>query len=96
MPRHGFVSPDARAWRAPSLGIVGGSQAVEEREDLVGGLMVARPGSRRRGAGEGLLPDGHVGVDIGIGGADASVAEPERDDRGVNSGLQQRHSATVA
>ena len=40
--------------------------------------------------------DGHVGVQVDVGGADVGVAEPERDDRGVDTGLQQRHGAAVA
>src|SRR5205814_9904600 len=42
-------------------------------------------------AGEGLLLDGHVGVEVDLGGFRGLVAEPEGNDRGVDSGVQQRH-----
>ncbi len=38
----------------------------------------------------------HVGVQIGLGGAGVLVAEPERDDRGVDPGVQQRHRRGMA
>ena len=50
----------------------------------------------RGGEVEGSLLDGHVGVEVGVGGANVGVAEPERDDGGVDPGLQQGHGAAVA
>ncbi len=37
-----------------------------------------------------------VGVEVDLGGVDLLVAEPERDDGGVDAGVQQPHGGGVA
>ena len=44
---------------------------------------------------EGAFFDGHVGVQVDVGGTEVGVTEPEGDDGGVDPGLQQRHGAAV-
>jgi hypothetical protein len=44
---------------------------------------------------EGASFDGHVGVDVGVCGSAVGVAEPQGDDGGVDSGVEQRHRAAV-
>ena len=40
-------------------------------------------------AGEGLFLDGHVGVEVDLGGFGVLVAEPEGDDGGVHPSFQE-------
>ena len=40
------------------------------------------------GKGEGVFFDADVSVDVGVGGSDAGVAEPECDHGAVDAGLQ--------
>lgn len=67
------------------------SETVEEREDLVTGPVSAGPGARRRGPGEGLFLDGHVGVDVGVGvgGRARVVLEPGASFRAPCRGRRQ-------
>jgi hypothetical protein len=48
------------------------------------------------GSGECLLLQLHVGVQVDLGGLDADVSEPERDDAGVDAGVQQPHRGGVS
>ena len=66
------------------------------RASLVTGLYTAGLGLGGGGERECPFLDGDVGVDVGVGGPDASVAEPEGDHGGVDAGLQQRHGLAVA
>ena len=50
---------------APAIGIT--SEAFEEGEQRVAGRHSGRPGCLRRHAGQGLLLQLHVGVDVGLG-----------------------------
>ena len=79
--------------RLAGVGIVTGPR--EKRASVAGSI------STRRGVGgchpiEGSLLDGHVGVEVGLGGADVGMAEPKSDHGGVDSGLQKGHGAAVA
>ena len=47
------------------------------------------------GAFEGSLLDGHVGVEVDVGGSQVGVSEPAGDDGGVDTGLEQGHRAAV-
>ena len=58
-------------------------------------MLAAGTVFRRGGEGESFFFDADVGVDVGIGGPDAGVAEPEGDHGGVDAGLQQLHCAAV-
>ena len=64
-------------------------EVVEEREQGVGRPVAAGAGARLLDAGEGLFLDGHVGVEVDLGGLGVLVAEPEGDDRGVHAASQQ-------
>ena len=76
--------------------VVGGTEVVEEREHGVRGSVASGGGGGPRDAVEGLFLEGQVGVKVDHGGFGSFVAEPERDDGGVDAGLQQRHRAGVA
>src|SRR5215813_1163773 len=52
-------------------------EVVEEREQAVGRPVAARACAGLRDAGEGLFLDGHVGVEVDLGGLGVLVAEPE-------------------
>ena len=43
-----------------------------------------------------MLFEGHVGVEVGLGRSEVGVTEPERDDGGVDTGMEERHRAAVA
>jgi hypothetical protein len=45
---------------------------------------------------EGSFFDGDVGVEVGGGGADVGVTEPEGDDGGVDAVVEQVHGAGVS
>jgi len=56
-------------------------------------LVAPAWGGGRRHALKGLLFDGHVGVQVGGGGANVGVSEPEGDDGRVDPVLQKVHGA---
>ncbi len=68
----------------------------QEREERVGWLVAAGFDVGRGDERERFLLDRQVGVDVGVGGADVRVSQPEGDDGGVDAGLQERHRAAVA
>ena len=69
---------------AEALGII---RVVPETPAAVGCPVSARCCVRRSRAGEGLFFERKVGEQVDLGGFDALVAEPERDDRDVDAGL---------
>ena len=78
------------------VGIVKSAEGLEVGEEVVGGRVAAGRDSGWREEGEGAFFDGHVGVDVLLGGAGVGVAEPQGDDGAVDAGLEQRHRAAVA
>ena len=42
-----------------------------------------------------MLFEGHVGVEVGLGGSEVGVAEPEGDDCGVDASVEECHRAAV-
>jgi Domain of unknown function (DUF222) len=64
------------------------SQVLEEGEERVGRLVSAGGAGGRGGAVECLLFEGHVGLQVDLGGGDVLVAEPQRDDGDVVPGVQ--------
>ena len=53
------------------------------------GLQVAAGrGAGRGDAGDGSLLLAHIGMQVNVGGGDLLVTEPQRDDGGVNAGVQ--------
>ena len=68
-----------RVARLPGRHNPGSSQVLEEGQQRVGGPVAAGRDAGWRGAGEGALLDGEVGVQVNLGGAELLVAEPERD-----------------
>ena len=72
------------------------SERFEEGEELVGGLVAPGFGGGWFGAGERAFFDGHVGVEVDLGGLDLFVAEPESDHGGVDAGVEEAHRGGVA
>jgi len=72
------------------------SQAFEEGDDRVWWLVAAWGGAGWDGAGEGLLFEDEVGVEVGLGGGDVVVAEPQGDGGGVHVGAEQPHGRGCA
>jgi hypothetical protein len=77
----------------PGLGIITG---LRGREQLVRRPVATGPGRHGGREGQRLLLDADVGVEVGVCGPDAGVAEPEGDHGGVDAGVQQGHGAAVA
>ena len=75
---------------------MGGSEAVEEGQGGVAGLVAAGRCFRWCGAVEGSLFDGHVGVQVDLCGFGLFVAEPERDHGGVDAGVEELHGRSVS
>ena len=59
------------AGNGPGIG-----QAMQEGEQVVGGGVAPGPPAGQGGAGEGAFFDGHVGVQVDLGGFGRFVAEP--------------------
>ncbi len=68
---------------------------VEEGQNLVGWVVAAGAGAGRDDAVEGGLFEGDIGVQVDHRGVDLFVSEPERDDGGVDAGVQQCHRRGV-
>ena len=82
--------------RGVGVGItVGWIRGFEEGEEGVGRAVAAGLAVGRRGAGERSFFEREVGVEVDLGGLDLLVAEPERDDGGVDAGVQERHRGGV-
>ena len=82
--------------RGPVSIIVVVSPVREERDESIGGLVAGRwPLVDRRDAFEGAAFEFQVGVQVGLCGLDRRVAEPERDARGIDPSVQERHRAGV-
>jgi hypothetical protein len=76
-------------WSVSSVSWSALLQAFEEGEQSVVGVVAAWGRCGRGSEVKGALFDSHVGVEVDVGGADVGVAEPERDDRAVHTGLKQ-------
>ena len=68
----------------------------EEREQTVIGLKAPKCRARWGDLGEGLFLQRDACVQIAVGGLDALVSEPERDDGDVHSCIKQRHSGSMS
>src|SRR4051794_17435601 len=64
------------------------SEAAEVVEQFVGGSVAAAGATGCGESGQGVLFDGHVGVEIDLGDFGGLVTEPERDHRQVDAGVQ--------
>ena len=72
------------------------SPVCEEREQSIGCLVAGWwPVIDRGQAVERSAFEFQVGVEIDLRGLDVRMAEPERDARGVDPGVQERHRAGV-
>ncbi len=72
------------------------SQRLKERKERVGRLVAAGAGIHRRGPRERLLFEGEVGMQVDLGGLHLLVTKPERDDRDVDTRVQQPHRGGVS
>lgn len=63
------------------------SEALQECEEMVVGLVAAQPDVGRVGPCQSLLLELHVGLKIDGGGFDRLVAQPQSDDRAVDAVL---------
>ena len=75
-----------RARLAAVIGIVTGPQG---RRASCRGPVTAGLGACGGGKCQGSFLDIDIGVDVGVGGPDAGMTEPQRDHGGVDAGLQQ-------
>jgi hypothetical protein len=77
--------PRARSW----LWIAArhNSELLEEGEQRVAGAVAAGFDAGRVVRGEGSFLDGDVGVQVDLGGVGGLVAEPERDNAGIDAGV---------
>ena len=58
--------------------------------------VVAAGGAMHRGRpGEGALFEGEVGMEVDLGGFHLLVTQPESDDRGIHTRVQQSHGGRV-
>jgi len=86
-----------RGWAADPVNItVPWSSVLEERDVSIRGLVASRwPVIDRGQAVERSAFEFQVGVEIDLRGLDVRMAEPERDARGVDPGVQERHREGV-
>jgi hypothetical protein len=66
----------------------GWSQTLEERQERVRWKVAPRRGADRSSPVERFLFQSHVSVEIDVRGGGGFVAQPQRDDGGVDSGVQ--------
>lgn len=72
------------------------SEAFEKGQEPVRGAIAAGADGRRVWFSQGAFLQGEVGMDIDVGRVDAFVSEPQRDDGGVDPGVQQSHGGGMA
>jgi hypothetical protein len=72
-----------------------GSEGVEVCQEAVGRLVAAGGGVGRGDPCERPLFDGHVGVEVGLGGVWGGVAHPQRDHGGVDADVELLRDAVV-
>src|ERR1700733_472781 len=72
------------------------SQRLQEGEERVGRLVAAGTRIDRRGPRECLFFEGEVGMQVDLGGLHLLMTEPERDDRDVDTRVQEPHCGRVS
>ena len=72
-----------------------GSECVKICQEGVRCLVAAGGGAWRGDPREGPLFDGHVGVEVGLGGVWGGVAHPQRDHLGIDADVEQGHRGGV-
>ncbi len=87
---------DQRLESSRSSSTAASLQSIQEPEECVWRAVATGFAVQWLGAGERALFDGEVGMEVHLRGFDLFVSEPERDDGGVDVGVQEAHRRGVA